>query len=238
MTVADAASLRRHFLRGALASAPMLLVLVPFASLFGLVSAEAGLDIWQISVLSLAVFAGASQLTAVQMMQDNAPVFMVLLTSLAVNLRLAMYSASLTQHLGALSLRWRLAVAYLLVDQSYAASISEFERNPSLTLSEKLAYFMGSVGHVVTFWFVFTLLGAYLGSYLPADSGIDFAMPVTFIAMVAPMLRSVPHLAAAFVAVVGSLLFSGLPFSAGILVAAMAAMVTGALVEGWLEARK
>lgn len=228
---------RRALLRGMLASLPFLIVIVPFGMLFGVAATEAGLSIAQIMGFSVAVFAGASQFTAVQLIRDEAPTLVVLATSLAVNLRLGMYSAALTQSLGGASLGWRSFVAFFLVDQSYAASSTEFDRNPNLTLPERLAYFAGSAVLVAPAWYVATWFGARLGSGIPPEYALDFAMPVTFLAMIAPMLRSLPHLAAAFTSSVVALALFWMPFSSGVLVAAVAAMLVGAVLEQRLEQR-
>jgi hypothetical protein len=55
--------------------------------------------------------------------------------------------------------------------------------------------------------------------------------------MVAPALRSAPHVAAALVATVLALLLSGLPWNLGLILAAGAAMATGAAVERRLALR-
>lgn len=237
MSGAPPPTFAQTLLRGMLASSPMLLVMVPFALLFGIAATEAGLDILQVALLSATVFAGAAQFTAVQMMQENAPTLIILATALAVNLRLAMYSASLLPHLGQLGKGWRATVAFLLVDQSYITSITEFERSPAMPTRLKLGYFLGSVALIAPSWLIGTVIGALVGARISGDTGLDFAMPVTFIAMIAPMLRSLPHLAAAFVAVALSLGLGWLPFSTGILAAAACAMVTGVLVEMALEKR-
>ncbi len=226
---------RNALLRGMLASSPFLLVVTPFALLFGVVATEAGLNIAEVMGFSLAVFAGASQFTALQLMQDTAPALVVLTTSLAVNLRMGMYSAALTPSLGKLPLGRRALVAFFLVDQSYAASVVEFERRPWLTGRERLAFFAGTVLPIAPAWYVASWAGAELGTQIPPEYALDFAMPITFIAMVAPMLRSLAHLAAALVSIFGTLALAWMPFSSGVLVAAMAAMVTGALVEMWRE---
>ncbi len=228
---------RRALLRGLLASLPFLIVIVPFGMLFGVAATEAGLNIAQVMGFSFGVFAGASQFTAVQLIRDDAPTLVVLATSLAVNLRLGMYSAALTPSLGRASLGWRSFVAFFLVDQSYAASSAEFERHPDLTLSERLAYFAGSAILVAPAWYVATWLGARIGSGIPPEYALDFAMPITFLAMVAPMLRSIPHLAAAVTSVVVALALFWMPFSSGVLVAAVVAMLVGALLEQRLEKR-
>ena len=75
--------------------------------LFGVLSAEAGLGPWETQIFSVAVFAGASQLAALQLMQDQAPVLVILATGLAVNLRMMMYSVALAPHFGAAPLGLR-----------------------------------------------------------------------------------------------------------------------------------
>jgi len=230
--------IRKSFLRGATSCAPFMIVIGPFSVLFGVVATEAGLTLVETMSFSVLVIAGASQFTAVQMMTENAPALVVLLTSLAVNLRLAMYSASLTPHLGTASLRARALVSYTLVDQTYANSMLEFENRPQLSPAEKLAFYFGGSAVIAPFWFGLTFLGAKVGTALPPEFALDFAVPLTFIALVAPMLRSPAHLAAAIVSVVLSLALVFLPYSTGIFVAGIAAMLTGALVEVGLERRR
>ena len=82
------------------------------------------------------------------------------------------------------------------------------------------------------------MIGVWVGNAIPESWALDFAMPVTFIALIAPLLRSIPHLAAAFVAVVAALIFSFLPSGLGLFVAAPLAMITGATVEHLIEQRR
>ncbi|MGN0934505.1 AzlC family ABC transporter permease [Falsigemmobacter intermedius] len=236
-SIGDRSSVRRAFLRGVLVSSPFLLVIIPFAMLFGVLATEAGLDLLTVMAFTVAVFAGSSQLTALQLMQDNAPAAVILATSLAVNLRMSMYSAALTPWLGRLGLWSRAWVAFLLVDQSYAASVAEYERNPKLTGPERLAYFFGTVVLIAPFWYLATGAGAILGAQIPPELALDFAMPLSFIALTAPMLRTIPHLVAAFTSVTLALTLTWLPWSSGILVAAITAMLAGAFTEMALEKR-
>ena len=109
---------------------------------------------------SVLVIAGASRLAALQLMLEEAPTLIVLATALAVNLRMAMYSASLAPHLGAAPIWVRAVAAYFTVDQSYAMSTVEFERRRGMTLGEKLGYFFGVLTPVCPMWYAFTLVGA------------------------------------------------------------------------------
>ena len=229
---------RAAFRHGLIESIPFLLVIIPFALLFGVVSAEAGMDIAQIMGFSILVLAGASQFTAVQLISDHTPALIVILSGLAVNLRMAMYSASLVPWLGAATGKQKAWIAYTLVDQCYALSIQHYERYPRLSLQQRLAYYAGTAVALCTPWMIASLLGATVGKAIPDTIALDFAMPITFIAMIAPMLRTPAHMAACFVAIVAALIFAGLPSGLGLLVAAPLGMAAGAYVEALTEKRR
>lgn len=221
------------FWRGFRGATPFLLVVTPFGMLFGVVGTEAGLNLAEVMGFSILVIAGASQFAALQLMTENAPTFVVLGTALAVNMRMAMYSASLAPHLGRAPVWQRALVAYFMVDQTYAASVMDYEERPAQNLHDKLMYFAGAVVPICLPWYGATWLGATLGQAIPPAFALDFAVPITFLAMIGPMLRTPAHLAAAFVSVVGVLLLAFLPYNLGLLVAAVAAMMVGARVELW-----
>lgn len=131
------------FFKGVRDAAPFILVVSPFATLFGVVATEAGLNVLEALTFSFAVIAGAAQFTALALMVDNAPVILVLASALAVNLRMAMYSAALTPYLGAAPLWHRALAAYFIVDQSYALASIRYEQNRQWSLRQKLVYFWG-----------------------------------------------------------------------------------------------
>ena len=218
---------RRVYWLGVADGIPFLAVVMPFALLFGVVAAEAGLDIVQVIGFSLAVFAGAAQLTALQLLQDDIPAVIAVITALAVNLRMAMYSAALTPWLSGVRRRTRLALAYLIVDQSYACSILRFEDNPDWPLRVRVAYFFGAVTLVYPAWMLTTCLGALAGEAIPDWLALDFALPICFLAIIAALVSIVLALALAWV-----------PYSLGLLIAAVLAMATGAWVEMAFEARE
>lgn len=221
--------------QGIIDSAPFILVIIPFASLFGVLATEAGLSVVETMAFSIVVIAGAAQFTALQLMQENVPTVIVLISALAVNLRMAMYSASLTPYIGAAPLWQRALCAYLTVDQSYVVGVSKFEREPDMTVAARVAYFLGAVTPIVPLWYLFTYVGAVLGAQIPDSWALDFAIPITFLAMIAPMFRTAAHVVAALVAVVVALLAAGVPYSLGLIIAGVAGMMAGAQTELWLE---
>ncbi len=217
---------------------PFVFVIAPFGALFGVVGTEAGLGIAEVMGFTVLVIAGAAQFTAVQLMSDNAPLILILAAALMVNLRMAMYSASLVPYLGAAPLWQRALVAYFNVDQCYACSIARYQTRPEMSVPERIAFFFGVAAPVAPLWYAATWVGAALGARVPEEAALDFALPITFIALLGPMLRTLPQVAAALVSAAMSLLLMGLPPGVGLMIAAMIALVTGALVEVWTERRR
>ncbi|GGH43011.1 branched-chain amino acid ABC transporter permease [Frigidibacter albus] len=228
---------RSAFWRGFREGLPFVLVIVPFGLLFGVVATEAGFNLAETMAMTVLVIAGASQFAAVQMMADNAPALVVVVTALAVNLRMAMYSAALTPHLGRAPVWQRALIAYTLVDQAYALAAQEYELRPRQSMGEKVAYFLGVSMVICPLWYGTTLIGATMGEAIPPGMALDFAVPITFLAMVAPMLRTLAHVVAALVSVLVALLLAWMPHNTGLLVAGLVAMAAGAQTELW-QARR
>uniref|UniRef100_UPI00384C376B AzlC family ABC transporter permease n=1 Tax=Gemmobacter serpentinus TaxID=2652247 RepID=UPI00384C376B len=226
------------FRRGLLASLPFTVMILPFGALFGVLATAQGMSVAEAMAFSIVVIAGASQFAALQLMQEGAPIALIILTATAVNLRMAMYSVALTPHLGQAKLWQRALIAYFLVDQSYVLGAAEYARQPLWGLSEKLAWYFGVISPVCGLWYVATWAGATFGRALPAGLPLDFIVPVSFLAMVSPLLRTWAHRAAAAVSVGGTLALWWMPYSSGLLVAALAAMIVGALVEIHEEKRR
>ncbi|QYX55824.1 AzlC family ABC transporter permease [Roseovarius sp. SCSIO 43702] len=223
--------------QGVRAGLPFIVILAPFGVLFGVVATEAGLNLFEAVTMSALTIAGASQFTAIQLLQDGVPTLIVIAAALTVNLRLAMYSASLVPHLGQASLPMRALVAYCLVDQNAAGGAAVFEAHPHWTLRQRLAFYFGMSSPLIPNWIVFTVVGALVGERIPEALALDFAIPITFIALVAPMLRTGAHRVAAISAIAASLMLTWMPYSLGIIAAGAVGMVVGAEVErrteGW-----
>lgn len=229
--MATLGSFAAGFGQGAIQGLPFSLVLGPFGMLFGVIATESGLDLVQVMGFSVLVIAGAAQITAISLMNEQAPVLVVLATSLAVNLRMGIYSAALVPHFGGLPLWKRATAAYWLFDQPFALTSVDVAKNPKRTRDERFGFYLGVGIPLSILWYIVTYLGATLGDLIPGDIGIDFAIPATFLALIAPLLKSLPHLAAAITSVAGTLTLSNLPFNSGLLVAAVIALIVGAEVE-------
>ncbi len=226
------------FWRGYRDCSPFILVVAPIGVLFGAVATEVGLNVVETMVMTMLVIAGAAQFTALALIEEQAPTLIVIAAALAVNLRMAMYSAALVPHIGEAPLARRAFAAYFIVDQSFAVSIKAFDFDGGYSVAQKVVFIIGAASAIFPFWIGGTLVGALAGNAIPAGLSLDFAIPICFISITAPMMRSLPHFVAALVSIAAALALAWLPYYLWLLIAALLAMIAGAQTELWLERRR
>src|SRR6266498_3838083 len=185
----------KNFWAGVRAEFPLLVGVFPFGLIYGVLALNAGLSKSAAQMMSSVVFAGSAQFIAAQLFHDSVPGFVIVLTIAVVNLRHMLYSASLAPYLASLSTRWKALLSYLLTDEAYAPTILHYEANG---VRPSAHWFLFGAGCSLWFtWQVSTALGIFLGTAIPESWSLDFALPLTFIAMVVPVLKNRPAIAAA-----------------------------------------
>lgn len=217
---------------GAAAVAPMLVGVVPFGLVAGATPATNGMGGGAAIGLSTIVFAGASQLAAADVLDDGGSALVATLAACTINLRMLLYSASLAPHLAAEPLRRRLAAAYLLTDQAYAVSITRWTTAGDRP-ERRLPFYFGSGLLLWVVWQVSTILGAVIGTAVPEDLPLDFAVPLVFLVLLVPTLVNRPAVVAASVGGVAAVLAAEAgagPLST--IVGAVTGIVAGAVVDG------
>lgn len=221
---------RRNFIEGVRAEVPLLIGVFPFGMIYGALALNAGLSNAAAQMMSSIVFAGSSQFITTQLVHDNTPGLVIILTIAVVNLRHMLYSASLAPYLKELSLRWKVLLSYLLTDEAYAPSILYFEKEGLQTHKH---WFLLGAGFSLWFnWQVSTAIGIFLGAAIPESWSLDFALPLTFIAMVVPVLKKQPMIAAALSAGITAIFAYSLPFKLGLILAAIVGIIVGTILEG------
>ncbi len=225
----------RPFLAGARDTFPMLVGAAPFGVIFGTLAIGSGLPVWLTLGMSLLVFGGSSQFVAVSLIGSGTALPVIWLTTFVVNLRHALYSATLLPYARELPSRWRWALAFWLTDETFAVVENQLRHHADA--KDGAWYWLGSSLAMYFNWQVWTLVGVLLGQSVPALAtlGLDFAMVATFAAIVALQLHARPVLFAALVAGGIALLARGLPYKLGLILAAVAGVATGVLVELWAE---
>lgn len=237
-------TVRAELVAGARAVAPMLVGVIPFGLVCGATPAANGVGGWGAVGFSTVVFAGASQLTAIDTLGDGGAAVVAILAACTVNLRLMLYSASLSPYLAEVPLRRRMLMGYLLTDQAYAVSIARWSKEdeeaaaggpPPLDLDHRVAFYLGAAVLLWVNWQICTVVGILVGSAVPDSLPLDFAVPLVFLVLLIPAITSRPALVAAVVGGVVAVLAAELgPAHTEVLFGALAGILAGA----WAEAAK
>lgn len=219
----------KDFREGFVDMLPACVGLAPFGVVCGVGAAAAGTD-WLVALgMALVIFSGAAQILAAQLYAANAPVAIIVLTCFVLGLRFLMYSASMAPYLRPLPKSWQRGLAFLLTDQAFAAAIRRFHAKDDPRGGG--LHFLGSGIAIYLNWIVTNMTGYFAGASIPASWSLDFAVPLCFIALVAPLFRSLPSVIAAVVAGAAVLALAGLPMRLNLVAAGLIGIVAGTLVD-------
>ncbi len=208
---------------------PACVAMIPFGLVCGVGAAAAGID-WQGALgMSAIVFSGAAQILTSQMIAADAPVAVIVLTCLVLGLRFLMYSAAMAPWLRPLPPRWQNALAFLLTDQAFAASIRRF--NAGGSPDSAASHYFGGGFALWAAWQFTNLTGFFVGNLIPAQWSLEFAVPLCFIALVAPLFRNAPTIFAALVAGVAVIALEGMPMRLNLIFAGLAGIAAGTLLD-------
>lgn len=220
----------KYFWAGVRAEIPLLIGVIPFGLIYGALALDAGLSSAAAQMMSSIVFAGSAQFITAQLVHDSTPGFVIVLTIAVVNLRHMLYSASLAPYVASLPTRWKILLSYLLTDEAYAPTIIHYEKEGLTPYAHW--FWLGAGCALWFFWQTSTALGIFLGAAIPESWSLDFALPLTFIAMLVPVLRGRPAIAAALSAGVVALIAFSLPYKLGLILAALVGILVGTVLEG------
>jgi predicted branched-subunit amino acid permease len=220
---------RSAYAEGFRAALPVLLGIVPFGVITGVAMVASGIAPLMAMAMSIFVFAGASMVATAQLLSQGTPAALIVLTTLFINMRFMMYSASLRLHFARLPLRWRLLIAYLQADNVYGLTLARFaDRSDD---RGKLEFFLGAGLPIWIAWQAAVLAGILIGAGVPASWRLEFAAPLAFIAMTVPLLRDRAMVAAALAAGITVVAASGLPLRLNVILAALVGIAAGVLME-------
>jgi Predicted branched-chain amino acid permease (azaleucine resistance) len=208
---------------------PPAIAMAPFGLVCGLGAAAAGASVWGALGLSAIVFSGAAQILAVQLLAAGAPLAVIVLTCFVAGLRFLIYSAAMAPYLRPLPSRWQNGLAFLLTDQAFAASVRRFDAGTDPRAGG--LHFLGGGFALWLFWQLTNLAGYFAGNLIPAAWSLEFAVPLCFIALVAPHFRSAPTIVAAVAAGVAVMALAGLPMNLNLIAAGVIGIVAGTLAD-------
>ncbi|ABC27770.1 predicted branched-chain amino acid permease (azaleucine resistance) [Hahella chejuensis KCTC 2396] len=225
------------FKSGAQNTIPLIVGAIPFGIVFGTLGPVNGLSFEATLCMSLIVFAGSAQFISLGLLAAGASPWLIVLTTFVVNLRHLLYAVTLIPMVRTLPQRWRAPMAFWLTDETFAVVAG---RLASEHRGQFHWYYLGSALSMYLNWQLCTLLGLTLGEWVPdiENWGLDVAMAVTFIGIVAPQVVNRPRLAAVLAAGVCSVWWRDWPHQLGLFAAALTGILCGLGAEMALQDRK
>ncbi|AWI52222.1 branched-chain amino acid ABC transporter permease [Aquabacterium olei] len=199
----------------------------------GMVMAQSGLPMWAAVLMSMTVFAASAQLAAIPLMLAGAPLWVVWLAALCVNLRFVIFSAQLRPFVMALPLRWRLVCGYLVADVSYVMQVARYPHGTATTASAlgPLAHMVGLAAPNWLGWNGAALLGIVFAGQLPTSWGLAFAGTLTLAGLLASLVRDGRAAVAATLAGATAVACWGWPFKLNMVVAVAVGIAAGLLLD-------
>jgi 4-azaleucine resistance transporter AzlC len=222
-------SRRSEFLAGARAELPLLLGVAPFGLAVGAYTVEQGISSSAAMAMSTVIFGGASQLVAARLIAAGEAGVVVVLAVWLVNLRHMLYSAAIAPLLDDISARWRALIAYLLTDEAYVVGAGRYASRDDAPYRHW--YVLGAGVALWVCWQITSAIGIAAGTAVPESWELEFALPLTFIAIIVPALRDRPAMAAAVVAACIATVGHIWPYSTGLFAAAVAGMTAGLALD-------
>jgi predicted branched-subunit amino acid permease len=219
----------REFRQGFVEMLPACVGLLPFGIVCGVGAAAAGAHWLAALGMSAIIFSGAAQIVAAQLLADGAPFAVIVLTTFVLGLRFLMYSAAMAPFLRPLPPRWQQGLAFLLSDQVFAATIKHFRSGGDMHAAAR--HFFGAGFALWLVWQLACMVGFFAGNLIPSAWALEFAVPLCFIALVAPLFRDTPAVLAAVTAGIAVLALAHLPMRLNLIVAGMLGIVVGTLAD-------
>jgi len=214
---------------GALAVAPMMIGVIPFGLVFGIVAAGSSIGPLLGGASSVIIFAGAAQLAAIELVNAGVAAAVVIATALVINARHLMYSAALAPHFRSFPAPARFALPYLMTDQAFAVSIVKYPDESDPVYQQW--FFTGAAATLWIVWQISTISGIVLGAQIPGSWSLDFAIPLVFLVLLVPTVKSRPDLVAAIVGGGIAVAAAGAPYGLGLMIGAISGIVAGVVTQ-------
>lgn len=214
--------------KGVMAMLPLNLAVLPWGILCGSLAIQRGFTVPEAILMPMLVFAGSVQLVVIELINDNVPLATILFTTFIISSRHFLYGLALRSKLKDLPFRWRSSLGFVLTDELFALSGHDNAYKGKL----QLIYALAAGASFYLCWLLWNIIGIVAGSYLPdlTSIGLDFAIAVTFIALVIPSITNLAMLVTVVVAGILSVILKLLNWELGLVTSSIIAMFCGYLI--------
>lgn len=210
---------------------PLSVGVIPWAMVTGLAMVSVGFSPFQAMGMNLIVFAGSAQLGTLPLIGAGAPLWLIVVTALALNLRFVIFSAAIAGAFRECSLPTRWLCGHLLSDGVFASCIKRIlvSNDPQW----RLGYFLGPSLWSWVLWQGFTLVGVLAAASIPKSWSLEFMASIAMLMIVAPMTKVRPMLVAAVIGAAAAVALRGMPLRLGLIAAIVLGIVAGFAAEHW-----
>ena len=217
------------FIKGILDILPLMIPVVPFGIIYGVIGVEIGFSPMEVFAMSFVIFAGSSQIAFAQLFAAGASPLVMISSVAVINSRHILYGSVLAEYLGKLRLTWKILLSYLMADQAFSVSSAYFKKN----VKNKNAHFhmLGSGLTLWSLWQLSTLIGIVLGNIVPAQLGLEFAIPLTFFSLILSELRKLDHIVIILISGICSVLTYNFPFKIYIIFSAIFSLAISVMIN-------
>ena len=209
---------------------PLNLAVIPWGILCGSLAIQRDFSVLEALLMPLIVFAGSAQLVATELIASNAPLATILFTTFIISSRHFLYGLAFRDKLSTLPTKWRLSLGFLLTDELFALSGNK----KAFKGVYRLFYALAAGGSFYLCWLLWNIIGIFAGAYLPdlTTLGLDFAIAVTFIALVIPSITTIPMLVSVVVSGIAAITFKLWQWELDLVAASLLGMYAGYLSVG------
>ena len=229
------AASRAAFRAGVMECLTLIPSYMPFGLVCGVAAVQAGLGEWGAVALAGLAFAGSSQAVLTQFLSGGAPLMIAVVSGLVVNLRMAVYSAAISPRIAGATRKERLLWAAFLVDQTFISN--EARRLRGEHQHHALAFYLGCALTLWPWWVLMNAIGAFAGAKLPTSWQLDFTIPLSFVAMVVPLLKNRGQIFAALAGGTAGVALYAMPLKTGLIAACVFGTCVGMVVDALLAKR-
>ena len=222
-------SKKQLFTKGMVDISPHMLSVIPFGIICGAIGVELGFDPYLVYAMSFIIFGGASQIVFLQLLSGGASSLIAITSVGVINSRHLLYGAVLSEYLNKLPPIKKLFISYFIVDQGFAVSNIYLKKNKEQPFN--YYHLMGSGITLWLCWQVATILGIFLGSIVPEELGLEFAIPLTFIAIIINQLRKLDHLMVMIISGLSATFFYSAPFKSYILISPLIGLFAAYIIS-------
>ena len=212
-------------------AAPVLIATATWGMVTGIAIVKSGVSEMLATLMTLTVYAGSAQLTALPLINERVPLWLIFAAGLVVNIRFVIFGAALHPFFRHLSWPKRLGIGFFGTDIGFVLFMRRYGESRQREDAKHVWYYLGLICPGWMVWNTFSIVGIYLAAAIPASWSLEFAAVLALLSVVIPLVSTRPVAFCIVAAVCAAWLGQGLPLRLGLVAAVVAGIVAGVLGE-------